>query len=70
MPMLKNSSSSEARAGVSLARTLLTVTPIQTAVAITLLEKLPEHIGDDDGSALPALNDSIPRYQKNSSIAS
>lgn len=68
MPMAKASNSSEARAGVSLARTLLTVTPIQTAVANVLLEKLPEHIGDDAGSTLPALMDSIPRYHNNSSI--
>jgi len=70
MPMAKNSNSSEARVGVSLARTLLTVTSIQTAVANVLLEKLPEHIGDDAGSTLPALMDSIPRYCKNSSIPS
>ncbi|KAG0590520.1 hypothetical protein KC19_1G105500 [Ceratodon purpureus] len=63
MPMTKINNNAESRSGVSLARTLLTVTPIQTAVANTLLEKLPEHIGDDSGSGstLPALMDSIPR---------
>lgn len=71
MPMTKINNSAESRSGVSLARTLLTVTPIQTAVANILLEKLPENIGDEGGSSstLPALMDSIPRYHQDSSIS-
>ena len=71
MPMTKLNNSVESRSGVSLARTLLTVSPIQTAVANTLLEKLPEHVADDGGSSstLPALMDSVPRYHQDSSIS-
>lgn len=63
MPMTRISNYAESRPGVSLARTLLCISPIQTAVANILLEKLPEHIGEDASSTstLPALMDSIPR---------
>ena len=61
--MTRVNASAESRSSVSLARILLTVSPIQMAVANILLEKLPEHIGDAGGSCstLPALMDSIPR---------
>lgn len=63
MPMVVNGKSVDARPLCSLARVLLSVPSLQTAVINILLEKLPEHIGDDctSGGHLPALIDSIPR---------
>ncbi|KAL3701169.1 hypothetical protein R1sor_019191 [Riccia sorocarpa] len=63
LPMITGGRNGNSRSCESLARVLLSVSPIQSSVASTLLEKLPEYVGEDeDGSlGLQALMDSIPR---------
>ncbi|KAL2650478.1 hypothetical protein R1flu_018606 [Riccia fluitans] len=63
LPMITGGRNGNSRTCESLARVLLSVAPIQTSVASTLLEKLPEYVGEDEGGSLglPALMESIPR---------
>lgn len=60
MHMTKICYSGEPRSGVRLASRF-----IQMAMANILLENFPEHLRDKggSGSTLPALVDSMPRYQ-------